>query len=142
MKGIQLLVRELQRRGVPFIATLCGHGLNDLDQACEEAGLPLIDVRNEQAAGYMAEVTGRLSRRVGVCAVSSGVAHANAMTGVVNAYFDGAPMLLITGSASTETMGMGHFQDLDQVALAAPVCKYARVIDRAERIPEFFHQAL
>lgn len=141
MNGVQLFVRELQRRGVPFIATLCGHGLNFLDQACEEAGLPLIDVRNEQAAGYIAEVTGRLSRQVGVCAVSSGVAHMNAMTGVVNAYLDGAPMLLITGSASTQTAGMGHFQDLDQVALAAPVCKYARTIDRAERIPQFLHGA-
>jgi acetolactate synthase-1/2/3 large subunit len=141
VKGIQLFVQELQRRDIPFIATLCGHGLNSLDGACEEAGLRLVDVRNEQAAGYMAEITGRLTRQVGVCAVSSGVAHANAMTGVVNAYFDGAPMLLITGSASTETAGMGHFQDLDQVALAAPVCKYARTIDRAERIPQILHEA-
>jgi len=69
------------------------------------------------------------------------VAHINGMTGVVNAYFDGAPMLLITGSASTETAGLGHFQDLDQVALAAPVCKYARTIDRAERIPQILHEA-
>jgi acetolactate synthase-1/2/3 large subunit len=141
VKGIQLFVQELQRRGVPFIATLCGHGLNFLDEACEAAGLPLVDVRNEQAAGYIAEVTGRLTRQVGVCAVSSGVAHINAMTGVVNAYFDGAPMLLITGSASTETAGLGHFQDLDQVALAEPVCKYARTIDRAERIPQILHEA-
>jgi acetolactate synthase-1/2/3 large subunit len=141
VKGIQLFVQELQRRGVPFIATLCGHGLNFLDEACEAAGLPLVDVRNEQAAGYIAEVTGRLTRQVGVCAVSSGVAHVNAMTGMVNAYFDGAPMLLITGSASTETAGLGHFQDLDQVALAAPVCKYARTIDRAERIPQILHEA-
>ena len=39
--------------------------------------------------------------------------------------------LLITGSGETETMGFGHFQDLDQVAMAAPVCKYARLVDRA-----------
>jgi acetolactate synthase-1/2/3 large subunit len=141
MNGIQLFVNELQRRGVPFIATLCGHGLNDLDKTCEEAGLPLLDVRNEQAASYIADVTGRLSRQVGVCAVSSGVAHANAMTGVVNAYFDGAPMLLITGSAATTTAGLGHFQDLDQVALAAPVCKYARTIDHVRRIPQLVHEA-
>ena len=82
-----------------YIATICGNGLDPLFKACQEAGLRLVDVRNEQAAGYIAEVTGRLSRRVGVCAASSGVAHVNAMTGVVNAYFDGAPMLLITGSS-------------------------------------------
>jgi acetolactate synthase-1/2/3 large subunit len=141
MLGVELFVQELKARGIPFIATTCGHGLNDLHKACEDAGLKLIDVRNEQAAGYMADAAGRLSRQVGVCAVSSGVAHINAMTGMVNAYFDGAPSLFITGSAATKTMGKGHFQDLDQVALAAPVCKYARTIDRPDRIRQFVHEA-
>ena len=141
MNGAELLVHELQKRGVSFISTLVGHGLDPLLAACRKAGLRLVDVRNEQAAAYMAEAAGRLSRRVGVCAVSSGVAHANALTGVVNAYFDGSPMLLITGCGSTETIGLGHFQDLDQVALAAPVCKYARIIDRSERIQQVLHEA-
>jgi acetolactate synthase-1/2/3 large subunit len=50
-------------------------------------------------------------------------------------------MLLVTGSGPTHTMGLGHFQDIDQVALAAPVCRYARMIDRPERIPQFVHEA-
>ncbi len=141
MKGIQLFVQELQRRGVPFVATLCGNGLNPFDDACREAGLRLVDVRNEQAAGYIAEVTGRLTRQVGVCAVSSGVAHANGMTGVVDAWFDGAPMLMVSGCGDTDTAGQGHFQDLDQVALAGPVTKYAQVVDRPERIPLYVHEA-
>lgn len=141
MNGIELFVRELQRHGVPYIATLCGHGLNYLDNACEKAGLPLVDVRNEQSAGYMADVTGRLTRQVGVCATSSGVAHVSALAGLTNAYFDGAPVLLITGSAAVETEGMGHFQDLDQVALADPICKYTRRIDVPERIPQIVHEA-
>ena len=141
MNGADLFVRELQKRGVGFIATLCGHGLDSLYKACLDAGMRLVDVRNEQAAGYMAEVTGRLTREVGVCAVSSGVAHANALTGVLNAHFDGAPMLLITGCGPTETMGQGHFQDMDQVALAAPICKYAEVVLSAERIPQYVEEA-
>ena len=70
------------------------------------------------------------------------MAHANALTGVVNAHFDGAPMLLITGAGPLATAGQGHFQDFDQVALASPVCKYARVLDRADRVPELVHEAL
>ena len=141
MTGIELFVDTLKQWGVPFVATLCGHGLNPLDEACHKAGLRLIDVRNEQAAGYMAEAYGRFTGMIGVCAVSSGVAHANAMTGVLNAYFDGAPMLLVTGCGSTDTIGMGHFQDVDQVALAAPVCKYAALIDRPDRIARLMHSA-
>lgn len=141
MTGADLVVSELQLRGVPFIATLCGHGLDRLNLACHGSGMRLVDVRNEQAAGYIAEATGRLSRSVGVCAVSSGVAHVNALTGVCNAFFDGAPMLLITGSGPTRTTGLGHFQDLDQVALAAPICKYAEVITIPERIPQYLNEA-
>lgn len=141
MTGAELFVSELKTRGVEWISTLCGHGLSPLYAACQQAGLRLIDTRNEQTAAYMAECWGRLSRQVGVCMVSSGVAHANAMTGVVNAYFDGAPMLLITGAGALRTAGMRHFQDLNQVALAEPVCKYARVIDVPERVPQFTHEA-
>ncbi|MBM3262713.1 MAG: thiamine pyrophosphate-binding protein [candidate division Zixibacteria bacterium] len=141
MTGVELMADMLKRWGVEFVATLCGHGLDPLDAACEQVGIRLVDVRNEQAAGYMAEAYGRLSRRVGVCASSSGVAHVNALTGVLNAYFDGVPMLLITGSGPTPTIGRGHFQDVDQVALAAPICKYADTIDRPERVPEYLYRA-
>ena len=141
MNGADLLVNELRKRGVQFVSTLCGHGLNPFYAACRKAGLRRVDTRNEQAAGYLADAYGRLTRRVGVCAVSSGVAHANAMTGVVNASLDGAPMLLLTGSGALRTKGMGHFQDLDQIALAAPACKYARLIDVPDRIPQFVHDA-
>ncbi|MEW6754847.1 MAG: thiamine pyrophosphate-binding protein [Candidatus Latescibacterota bacterium] len=141
MNGAQLFVACLQAQGVEWISTLCGNGLNGILAACRQAGVRRVDTRNEQTAAYMAEAWGRLSGRVGVCAVSSGVAHANAMTGVVNACFDGAPMLLVTGAGPRRTAGRGHFQDLDQVALAAPVCKYACTLDQAERIPEYVYQA-
>lgn len=141
MTGADLFAAELQAHGVSWIATLCGNGLNSILAACQRRGIRLVDTRNEQAAAYMAECWGRLTRRVGVCAVSSGVAHVNALTGVVNAHFDGAPMLLVTGSSPLSTAGRGHFQDLDHVALAAPVCKYARLVDVPERIPEFVRQA-
>ena len=141
MTACEWLVEGLRARGVEWIATLCGHGLDPLYHAAKKGGLRLIDTRNEQTAAYIAEVCGRLTRRPGVVAVSSGVAHANAMTGVVDAYFDGAPMLLISGAADFRTAGMGHFQDIDQVALAAPVTKFARVIDHPERTLDILRQA-
>jgi acetolactate synthase-1/2/3 large subunit len=134
MTGADLLVQQLKAQDVPFMSALCGNGLDPLFAACKRHGLRLIDVRNEQAAGYMADAVGRLTRRVGVCASSSGVAHVNALTGVVNASFDGSPMLLITGASESRTAGLGNFQDLDHVALARSVCKLAQRVDRPERI--------
>ena len=136
-----LLVAELKDRQVPFVASLNGHGLDPFYLACQRAGMRVIDVRNEQAAGYMAEVTGRLSRSVGVCAVSGGVAHANALTGVLNAWFDGAPMLLITGITPLSRMEVGDFQDFNPVPMAEPICKYARLIDSPERVCQITHEA-
>ena len=126
MTGADLVVEHLKQTGVARVFTLCGNGLDPFHAACDDAGLALVTVHNEQAAAYMAEVEGRLTRSVGVCAVSSGVAHSNALTGVVNAFYDGSPLLLISGASEQESYGLGHFQELDQVALAAPVCKLAR----------------
>lgn len=142
MTAVEQFVEALQRRGVEWMATLCGHGLDPLFHAAKAAGLRLVDTRNEQTAGYIADYFGRLTRRPGVCAVSSAVAHANALTGVVNAWFDGSPMLLISGAAAVRTAGMGHFQDMDQVAMARPVTKYARVIDHPDRAAQIVEEAL
>ncbi len=141
MTAADWFVRALQQRGVSWVATLCGHGLDPLYQAARRAGLRLIDTRNEQTAGYMAGSAGRLTRRPGVAAVSSGVAHANALSGVVDAWMDGAPMLLVSGAAALATRGMGHFQDLDQTALAAPVTRYSRLLDCPERVLQVLDEA-
>ncbi|MHC4180734.1 MAG: thiamine pyrophosphate-binding protein, partial [Planctomycetota bacterium] len=142
MTGADVVVRQLRAQGVPFVSTLCGNGLDPLYVACRRHGLRLVDVRNEQAAGYMADAVGRLTRRVGVCSASSGVAHVNALTGLTNAHFDGSPVLLLTGASDSRTAGMGNFQDLDHVALARPVCKRAQRVDRPERIALAVHEAV
>ncbi|MSV30548.1 MAG: thiamine pyrophosphate-binding protein [Bryobacterales bacterium] len=141
MTSVECFIDDLKRRGVEWIAALCGHGLDPLFYAAKRAGIRIVDTRNEQSASYIAEAYGRLTRKPGVCAVSSGIAHVNAMSGLVNAHFDGAPMLLVSGAAALRTAGMGHFQDLDQVALAASVTRYARVIDHPERTLQMLDDA-
>jgi len=140
-KGSDLLVVELKRNGVGWISTLCGNGLDPFYVACKKAGLRVVDTHNEQAAAYMADACARLTGKVGVCAVSSGVAHSNALTGIVNAYFDGAPVLLITGASRGYRSGKGVFQELDQPGLASPVCKLARAVDRIDDLQFAVRQA-
>jgi acetolactate synthase-1/2/3 large subunit len=135
MRGAELLVRELMDRGISNIYTLCGNGLDPLLRASQKAGLRVIDTRNEQSAGYMADAVGRLTRTVGVAAASAGVAHINALTGVGNSFFDGSPMLLITGATDSANVGRGHFQDMDTVGISRPLCKFAKWVDRPGKIP-------
>ena len=142
MTGADLLALTLQQRNVEFVATLCGNGLNPLYLACRDAGIRLIDTRNEQAAAYMADAYARLTRRVGVCAVSSGVAVVNALTGITNAWFDGSPVLLLTTESPSGQDHMGKFQELDHVALTTPVTKYARRVLDPAKIVFYVREAL
>ena len=142
MTGADLLAMTLRERNVEFVATLCGNGLNPLYLACNDADIRLIDTRNEQAAAYIADAYARLTRRVGVVAVSSGVAHVNALTGITNAWFDGAPVLLITTESPLAETDMGKFQELDHVRLAQPVVKYARFVREPAKVAFYVREAL
>ncbi len=134
MNGAELLVDLLKARGVRHVAVLCGNGLNAFMQACLDKGVQIVDVRNEQAASYMADTWGAMTGTLGVVAVSAGPGHTNAVTGLTNAWWDGRPMLLISGCSEGDTRGLGHFQELDQIDIVRPVTKYARLIERADQL--------
>ncbi len=142
MNGAQWLVGTLKQSGVDYIFVLCGNGLAPFLDACCDSGLEVIDTRNEQAAAYMADLWGRSTGRLGVVAVSSGPGHTNALTGLANSFWDGGPMLLISGCSESSTRGRDHFQELDQVGMASPVCKYAGLVQSAENLPYDVHTAI
>jgi acetolactate synthase-1/2/3 large subunit len=135
MNAAQWLVRALKEKGVERIFVLCGNGLRPFLDACIEEAMPLVDVRNEQAAAYMADATARLTGRLAVVATSAGPGFGNAITGILNSHWDGAPVLLLTGDSPAATRGLGHFQELDQVAISRSICKYARWIQNAAVLP-------
>ena len=142
MTMADVLVSELMERGIPCIYALCGNGLDPMLDASARLGMRVIDTRNEQAAAYMADTAGKLSRRIGVVAVSSGVAHMNALTGVCNAWYDGSPMLLITGGSDSAHRGRGHFQDMETADLARGLCKHSEYVARPERLVPAIEEAI
>jgi acetolactate synthase-1/2/3 large subunit len=134
MTGAEWMVRTLRERGVEVVFLLCGNGLKPFLDACVAAGMRIVDTRNEQAAAYMADAWGRMTGRLGVVATSAGPGFTNALTGIANAHWDGGPMLLLSGASTAATRGQCHFQELDQAGMAAPVCKYARFVARADTL--------
>lgn len=141
MNGAQWLVRTLKERGVEQVFVLCGNGLPPFLDACLDVRLKTLDVRNEQSASFMADLYGRMTRRLGVCVVSSGPGHTNALTGLANAWWDGGPMLLLSGQSSNATRGADHFQELPQVELTAPICKYAARVEDVTALPGHLQRA-
>jgi len=142
LNGAEFIAKSLKSFGVEFVSTLCGNGLHLLYPELVKAGIRLIDVRHEQAAAYIADSYARATGKVGVCIVSSGVAHSMALSGLANSYFDRAPVLLITGASSGYGCGMGVFQEFDQAGLASPICRYSETVASVEELSFKLEQAL
>src|SRR3989454_7108574 len=70
--GAQLLVRMLKAEGVRHLFTLSGLHIAPIYAACVEEGIAIVDTRHEQAAAHAADATARLTRGIGVCAVTAG----------------------------------------------------------------------
>jgi acetolactate synthase-1/2/3 large subunit len=126
------LIDGLVRLGVERIFTLSGNQILSLYDACIDAGIKLTDTRHEAAAGHMAEAWARLRGVPGVCLVSAGPGHTNAVTAMANAAFSETPVLWLSGASDARHAGAGGFQEIDQVGLAAPICKDSRALQPGE----------
>ena len=140
--GATLIARTLADAGVSCIFTVSGNQVLDVFDACLDVGIKLIHTRHEAAAGHMADAWGRLTGAPGVYLVSGGPAHCN---GAVAAGIAGAaesPVLWLSGSGPLADRGRGGFQELDQVGLAATVCKAAWEATDAHTLPQLMADAL
>jgi acetolactate synthase-1/2/3 large subunit len=139
--GAQLLVRMLKAEGVRHIFTLSGLHIAPIYAACVEEGIQLVDTRHEQAAAHAADATARLTRGIGVCAVTAGPGVTDALTGVANAFAASSPMLLLGGAAPGFNAGKGSLQEIEQVDLFTRITKWSDRIPAPDRVPTYMAKA-
>lgn len=142
MHGGRLVARVLKNEGVSHLFTLCGGHIASIYDGCIDEGITIIDTRHEQAAAHAADAYARLTRGIGVAAVTAGPGVTDAVTAVANAYYANSPLLLLGGAAPLEQQGRGALQEMEQVALLKPITKYSIAIHQTERIPELLTQAI
>lgn len=141
--GGELLVRALEQGGVDTIFTLHGGHLDAIFQAALNHEFRLIDTRHEQAAGHAADGWARTTGRTGVAVVTAGPGFTDCITAIANAHLDCSPVLFIAGAAplrDAETLPLQG--GLDQVAMVAPITKWAHRITHTHRIGDLVTQAL
>jgi acetolactate synthase-1/2/3 large subunit len=134
--GNEILARALKRHGVEDLFFLMGGPMIDCENACQAEGMRMLDVRHEQAAAMMGTAYSRLLARPSVCMAASGPGTTNFVTGVANAFIDCAPVVAIGGSSPVRQLGMGAFQEMDQVAMMRPITRWAERCYDPRRIPE------
>ena len=128
--------------GVRHLFTLSGNQILALYDATIGRDLELIHTRHEAAAVHMADAWGRLQETPGVAVVTAGPGHCNSIGALYVALQAESPLVLISGHSPLSQLGKGAFQEMDQVAIAAPVTKASWRVDAPERAAAALDEAL
>lgn len=143
MKASDLLVRCLEEEGIEYIFGVPGEENADFMMSLESSdSIRFILTRHEQGAAFMAEIYGRLTGNPAGCLGTLGPGATNLITGVADSNMDRAPMLVLTGQASTTRLHKESHQVMDAVEMFSPVTKWATTIWHPENIPEIVRKAI
>ena len=137
-----LLVDCLEAEGVEFVFSVPGEETMDiLDALSRSKSIRHITTRHEQGAAFMADVHGRLTGRAAVAMGTLGPGATNLITGIADAYLDRAPMVAITGQASSDKLHKEAHQVVDIVEMFRPVTKWNTRLEHVSALPEIVRKA-
>jgi oxalyl-CoA decarboxylase len=133
--GFHLVIDALKLNGLTTIYGVPGIPITDFGRMAQAAGIRVLSFRHEQNAGYAAAIAGFLTKQPGVCLTVSAPGFLNGLTAAAHATTNCYPMILISGSSEREIVDLqqGDYEEMDQLAIAKPLCKAAfRVIHAAD----------
>jgi oxalyl-CoA decarboxylase len=133
--GFHLVIEALKLNGVETIYGVPGIPITDFGRMAQAEGIRVLSFRHEQNAGYAAAIAGFLTKKPGVCLTVSAPGFLNGLTALAHATTNCFPMILISGSSEREIVDLqqGDYEEMDQLAIAKPLCKAAyRVLHAAD----------
>ena len=135
-EGFDLVIEALKLNGIDTIFGLPGIPITDLTRRAQAAGMRIISFRHEQNAGNAAAIAGFMTQKPGICLTVSAPGFLNGLTALSNATTNCFPMILISGSSEREIVDLqqGDYEEMDQLAIAKPLCKAAFRVLHAEDI--------
>ncbi len=137
-----LLVECLEAEGCRWVFSVPGEEtMNILDALSRSETVRHVTTRHEQGAAFMADVHGRLTGRAAVALATLGPGATNLLTGIADAYLDHAPMVAITGQASSAKLHKEAHQVVDIVRMFEPVTKWNTRVERVDAVPEIVRKA-
>ena len=134
--GFHLVIDALKLNGIDTIFGLPGIPITDFARKAQAAGIRVISFRHEQNAGNAAAIAGFMTQKPGICLTVSAPGFLNGLTALTNATTNCFPMILISGSSEREIVDLqqGDYEEMDQLAIAKPLCKAAFRVLHAEDI--------
>ena len=134
--GFHLVIDALKLNDIDTVFGLPGIPITDLTRMLQAEGLRVISFRHEQNAGNAAAIAGFMTQKPGICLTVSAPGFLNGLTALANATTNCFPMILISGSSEREIVDLqqGDYEEMDQLAIARPLCKAAFRVLHAEDI--------
>ena len=141
LSGAEMVVQSLLDEGVEYVFGYPGGSVLDIYDAIHQSSLNHVLVRHEQGAVHMADGYARSTGKVGCVLVTSGPGATNAITGILTAYTDSVPLVIITGQVPSSLIGSDAFQECDMIGISRPVVKHSFMIKDPQEIPETIKKA-
>ena len=133
--GFHLIIDALKLNGIKTLYAVPGIPITDFLRMSQAEGIRVLSFRHEQNAGYAASIAGYLTKQPGVCLTVSAPGFLNGLTALAHATTNCFPMILISGSSEREIVDLqqGDYEEMDQLAVAKPLCKAAyRILHAAD----------
>jgi oxalyl-CoA decarboxylase len=133
--GFHLIIDALKLNDITTIYGVPGIPITDFGRMAQAEGMRVLSFRHEQHAGYAAATAGFLTKKPGICLTVSAPGFLNGLTALAHATTNCFPMILISGSSEREIVDLqqGDYEEMDQLAIAKPLCKAAfRILHAAD----------
>jgi sulfoacetaldehyde acetyltransferase len=141
MTPSEAFVETLVAHGVKDVFGIVGSAYMDALDLFPLAGIRFISVAHEQGGGHMADGYSRVSGRHGVCIAQNGPGITNFVTSVAAAYWAHSPVVVVTPETGSMTLGLGGFQETEQLPVFSKITKYQAHVNNKARMAELTGRA-
>ncbi len=141
MTPSEAFVETMVAQGVTDIFGIVGSAYMDALDLFQTAGIRFISVAHEQGAGHMADGFSRVSGRHGVCIAQNGPGITNFVTPTAAAFWAHSPVVVITPETGSMTLGLGGFQETDQLPIFSKITKFQAHVNNKARMAELTARA-
>ncbi len=138
----EAFVKVLQLHGIDQAFGIIGSAFMPISDLFPKAGITFWDVAHECNAGYMADGYTRVTGRMAMCIGQNGPGITNFLTAIKTAYWNHTPMLLVTPQAANRTIGLGGFQEMEQMSAFRDAVCYQEEVRDPSRVAEVLNRVI
>ncbi|HXZ15782.1 MAG TPA: sulfoacetaldehyde acetyltransferase [Roseiarcus sp.] len=138
----EAFVKVLQRHGIDQAFGIIGSAFMPISDLFPKAGITFWDVAHETNGGIMCDGYTRATGRIAMAIAQNGPGVTNFVTAVKTAYWNHTPMLVVTPQAANKSIGLGGFQEVDQMAMFRDVVGYQEEVRDPSRIAEVLNRVV